>query len=73
MSKLIIRFLAQDFISNFRMFGNFSMDAIAALGFGIDLDLYKNENNEFAIRAQAIFNAFKGLGVFLNRRFPYSK
>ncbi|XP_056010005.1 cytochrome P450 3A14-like isoform X2 [Ostrea edulis] len=53
-----------------QMFGNFSMDAIAALGFGIDLDLYKNENNEFAIRAQAIFNAFKGLGVFLNLLVP---
>jgi hypothetical protein len=49
------------------------MDAIAALGFGIDLDLYKNENNEFALKAKGIFHAMFGIGVLLHCEFLYFK
>ncbi|XP_048767818.2 cytochrome P450 3A18-like [Ostrea edulis] len=53
-----------------KMFGNFTMDAIAALGFGIDLDFYKKEHNEFAMNAKAIFDNFLGFGMLLNAFMP---
>ncbi|XP_061195803.1 cytochrome P450 3A2-like [Saccostrea echinata] len=53
-----------------RMFGNFTMDAIASLGFGMQLDLYKEDENEFVTKAKEVFLAFGGLGVILDSFMP---
>ncbi|XP_056016246.1 cytochrome P450 3A24-like isoform X2 [Ostrea edulis] len=53
-----------------RIFGNFTMDAIAGIGFGIKLDAYGEENNEFILNAKAIFDNFIGYGTFINAFMP---
>ncbi|XP_048767823.2 cytochrome P450 3A12-like [Ostrea edulis] len=51
-------------------FGNFTMDAIATIGFGIHLDAYEEENSDFIVNAKAIFDNFIGFGVKLNAFMP---
>ncbi|XP_061195806.1 cytochrome P450 3A18-like [Saccostrea echinata] len=53
-----------------KMFGDFTMDAMASIGFGIELDLYKEKRNEFAKHGHALFAAFTGLGARINAYFP---
>ncbi|XP_056016243.1 cytochrome P450 3A12-like isoform X2 [Ostrea edulis] len=53
-----------------QMFGNFTLDAIAAIGFGIDLNAYGEENNEFILNTKAIISNFVGFGAKLNAFMP---
>ncbi|XP_061195804.1 cytochrome P450 3A18-like [Saccostrea echinata] len=53
-----------------KLFGDFTMDAIASIGFGIELDLYKEKRNEFAKHAHTLFAAFTGLGARINAYCP---
>lgn len=42
------------------------MDSIAAIGFGIHVNAYGEESNEFLANANSIFNNFIGLGAKIN-------
>ncbi|XP_048767814.2 cytochrome P450 3A14-like [Ostrea edulis] len=53
-----------------RTFGNFTMDSIAAIGFGIHVNAYGEESNEFLANANSIFNNFIGLGAKINAFLP---
>ena len=41
------------------------MDAIASVGFGIHLDAYGEESNEFIFHTKGIFDKLIGFGVML--------
>jgi hypothetical protein len=42
------------------------MDAIASVGFGVHLDAYGEESNDFILNAKGIFDNFIGFGAKLN-------
>ena len=41
------------------------MDAIASVGFGIHLDAYGEESNDFIMHTKGIFDKLIGFGVML--------